>query len=106
MDFDHALRVANRFKPGTDLYLIGLFHDAVEDGHFTLDEIPAHFRDAIDALTRRPREPYHTYIVRCKKNPHACIVKIADVEENLARMDAAHETLRPRYENALKVLMG
>ena len=38
--------------------------------------------DALDALTRRPGEDYWDFIDRCKADPIARVVKLADLKDN------------------------
>lgn len=111
MSFDlrHALAVASRFPYGSDEWLTGLLHDAIEDGGVTGPDImaagvPALVVIAVNHLTRAEDEPYEDYIARVAGRALARRVKVADLEANLARMDAAHESLRPRYEQALRTL--
>lgn len=85
--------------------IVAVLHDVVEDGDLGLGDILAIFgeevREAVNALTRRERESYGEFIVRCKANPIARQVKIADIRDNL-RPGAPH--LRERYEAAMAVL--
>lgn len=105
-DLEHGLEVARRCPD--DLFIAGLLHDSIEDGLLTRADLREHFDAAtilaISAVTRRRNEPYDAYIRRVAKDPDGRPVKIADLEANLARMDAEHESLRPRYEKALDYL--
>lgn len=105
-DFNHYLRVANKFEYGTDEWLVGLLHDAIEDGLCHPGYIPVHIRSFIRFLTRNPHQSYDDYILNITRSALATKVKIADLEDNLARMDAEHESLRPRYAKALNFLRG
>jgi (p)ppGpp synthase/HD superfamily hydrolase len=105
-DLEHGLEVARRCP--SDLFLAGLLHDAIEDGVLSRSDLREHFNAvtilAISAVTRRRNEPYDAYIRRVANDPDGRIVKIADLEANLARMDEAHKSLGPRYEKALAYL--
>jgi len=84
----HPLRLMLRFADPAD-QTAAVLHDAVEDTEITLDDLRlSGYRleivDAIDALTRRPHEPYERYIDRVTHNAIARRVKTADLEENLA----------------------
>ena len=39
--------------------------------------------ETVDCLTKRDNEDYDEYLKRCKSNPVACKVKIADLEDNM-----------------------
>jgi hypothetical protein len=112
-DFDHARRVAARVNT-SDLRLVALLHDAVEDGNLRPDQARETVGDgavleAIRLVTRPKTMDYGDYIRRLFDADGyagylARSVKIADLTENLSRMDAEHESLRPRYEQALDLL--
>lgn len=110
MDIIHSSNVARRlFEEGQDMDVVmaGFLHDAIEDGDLTYNQI-AEFspRTAILVLkvTRGSDEPYNEYIVRVGRNLDAIEIKLADLHDNLDRMDDEHESLRPRYENAIGTL--
>lgn len=110
-DLVHALEVADHFEPGSLAWMTALFHDAVEDGAITVEELggyrmPWAVALTVDALTRRPSETYTEYIERIADNKLAACVKQADLEVNLIRMDPEHESLRSRYVKALNRLDG
>jgi len=125
----HVERVANtagRFidltlQEQTQVYIMGLLHDVVEDTDVTLEHIGQQFgfaiRDAVDAITHRENEPWSEYIVRVNDNYLARIVKRADLRDN-ANIDRALtlaesdpfafrrvvDVLIPRYIHALEFL--
>lgn len=108
-DIHHALEVARRCPPGVRLRLVALLHDVLEDTDIELYDlaaagVPNDVLAAVEALTRLPGEAYVSYIERVADDFMAKLVKIADLQANLARMDAEHESLRPRYEAALHYL--
>ncbi len=107
-DLKHAFSVANRTS-SMSAQLVGLLHDAIEDG--ALDELTVKrsnlhpdIIEVIMVITRNEGEQYGDYIKRVSGNKLATIVKIADLEANLARMDFEHESLKFRYTVALTVL--
>ena len=87
----HPITVALMCKT-YDEKIVALLHDVIEDTPLTLDDIkkqgfPEYIVSALDAVTRRkPEEQFGDkrldYIVRCKKNPIARVVKIADLTHN------------------------
>jgi hypothetical protein len=84
----HPLRVMLRFEDPL-LQTVAVLHDVVEDTAVSLESLSrAGFRaaviGAVDALTRRPGEPYHLYIERVARDRIASRVKCADLAENLA----------------------
>lgn len=99
--------VSRRAKP------VALFHDAIEDRRMEprcmipilgLDE-----QAAVASLTRYNGEPYCEYIARVASAPGvagnlAREVKVADLRHNLSRLTPELESLRSRYEKALRTL--
>lgn len=88
--------------------IVAVLHDVAEDcedGWRALHDagFSDEVLDAVEALTRRPGEAYEDFILRASRNPLARQVKIADIRDNLR---PGAESLRPRYEAALKVLEG
>lgn len=84
----HTMRVMLRVTKPEERIAAAL-HDVLEDNpSWTLERLrdegftPAVLA-AIEALTRRPEEPYVTYIRRAGANPIARTVKLADLEDNL-----------------------
>lgn len=102
----HPLRVMLAVDGELDK-TVAMLHDVVEDTDVTFKEIYEKFGEevwnAVHALTRRDGETYAEFIERCKLNPVARRVKIADIRDNL-RPGAPH--LVERYEKALRVLTG
>ncbi len=108
---EHPLRVAEKFDDPT-LKVIALLHDVVVDSNVTVEEIRKSFghavAEAVEALTRGP-EIYGDYIeFKVANNDLASKVKIADLLDNLEYIDRfpdwGFESLRPRYEAALRTL--
>ena len=97
----HAWRVASRFPPLSPGWLLGLAHDGVEDGW--LPRCCLRW-PALDAITRRPGEPYAAYIGRVKLHPLARRVKLADLRDNMSRNGGPPGDLLRRYRAAMEVL--
>jgi len=87
----HPLRVMLSLEgQEKDVLIVAVLHDIVEDTDATLSDLKSRgfnqkIIDAIDAITRRKEETYSNYILRCKENKIAKIVKLADLEDNRNR---------------------
>lgn len=129
---DHSIRVGDALSPVVDGWMppyfaemeqtpqgcmhivaaaTGYLHDTVEEGYMTLTGIRAFFgdkvADAVDAVTRYDiAETYEDYIKRAAAHPIGRLVKIADLRDNLKDLPPELESLRARYEAALKELAG
>jgi guanosine-3',5'-bis(diphosphate) 3'-pyrophosphohydrolase len=103
----HPIRVGASFE-STDLQAIGFLHDVLEDTDVTEDELrgmfPARIVDAVYALSRQDGEQYFDFIKRCRQNPLARKVKVADIRDNL-RPGYTKDSLRRRYVSALGILL-
>lgn len=92
-DWLHPFGVAERVKHyGEIIQTVALLHDVVEDMGITLKDLedkdfPEVVVNAVDHLTRRAEEPYEEYIERLSHNKMAIVVKIADLQYNLNRVD-------------------
>ena len=94
--------------------IAGVLHDVVEDSCVTLEDLKqagfsSEVVDAVDALTRRADERYEDYLLRCRKNPIARVVKRADLHDNMdtTRLPVLTEADRDRlakYRKALTAL--
>ncbi|MCF3932893.1 hypothetical protein L1787_05625 [Acuticoccus sp. M5D2P5] len=99
----HWLHVATRFSPLDRAFWVGLLHDSVEDGY--LPAGVARWWPALDAITRRPGEPYRDgYLPRLALNTTARRVKIEDIRHNLMRNGGPPGDLKRRYLDALEML--
>jgi (p)ppGpp synthase/HD superfamily hydrolase len=94
--------------------IAAVLHDLVEDTDWTLERLAAEgfspdVLAAVDALTRRPDEPYADFITRAAAHPLARLVKRADLEDNMDLRRLAglspqvHERL-DRYHQAWRLL--
>lgn len=103
----HPITVALKCNTN-DEKVVALLHDVIEDTPMTLDDLrkegfPDYIVEAVDAITRRkPAESNGAarwkYIERCKANPIARVVKIADLEHNsdLSRIQNPTEKMKRR----------
>lgn len=109
----HPLRVMLAVEPhGLDAMIIGVLHDVIED-HLDFDEqvkVNVSFDVYAALLTLVHRgEPYHSvYLARVQTNELARVVKIADMRDNLGRLDGLPERDRVRlgekYRRGLELL--
>ena len=76
------------YKICTFAYVVGMLHDIIEDYGYYETTLYAVFGksvgDAVLALTRYEHDPYMEYIDWLSDNPIACIVKLADLSDNLS----------------------
>ena len=112
----HPLRVMLKFNDPL-AQMVAVLHDTLEDTPVTLGMLwllnyPSEVVDAVVAASRMKRvENYTDYIERCRKNPLARRVKLADIEDNLDRIDGLsnadeRERLRRRYTDAKALLLS
>lgn len=90
----HPLRVMLRM--GTDaLRIVAVLHDVLEDTALAPADLQAAgfepaLIEALEALTRRPGEPYDAFVQRAAANPLARAVKLADIADNADLSRIAH----------------
>jgi (p)ppGpp synthase/HD superfamily hydrolase len=107
----HPLRVMHSVN-GQDAQTIAVLHDVIEDTSVTLDDLraagfSATVLAAVVCVTHRKDESYVDYVVRCKADPLARQVKLADLEDNsrlprlLLRQDRAESDLMRMRKYAL-----
>lgn len=88
------------FGPHVPTQITALLHDTVEDSDVSCDEISEMFgddvSDAVYHLTKQSGESRDSYIRRCKLNPMARDVKIADTLFNLTASVACGDIKRIR----------
>jgi (p)ppGpp synthase/HD superfamily hydrolase len=110
----HLLRVMLAVE-GHDARVCAILHDVLEDTDCQISDLLAikcnwTQINAILLLTRKPGLAYTAYVEQLKGDPLAVQVKIADLHDNLGRIDglsqADQERLRPRYEEALEFLIS
>jgi (p)ppGpp synthase/HD superfamily hydrolase len=114
----HLLPIAEALRPyGPDAEMAGVLHDIVEDTRdhpdparrYDLDRlralgVPDVVVAAIDAVTRRPGEPYISGLIhRAAAHPLGRLVKLADNKHNL---DASNELAKSDPEGARRLREG
>jgi len=99
--------------PSTDVdgRIVAVLHDVVEDTSVTLEDLaqwmPEHLVQAVDAMSKRKGESNRNYWARCKANPIAARVKVADMRHNSSPERLAcltypeQEYLSEKYKEAL-----
>lgn len=89
----HPLRVMNKLleKHWTEdeiLLVCAVLHDVIEDTSITIDYIKQEFwketARTLALLTHEKDESYETYIATLLKDRRACLIKLADIEDNSA----------------------
>ena len=109
----HPLRVMLALKREPE-QIAGVLHDVIEDGGIILEQLRAagfglEIVCTLDALTRRPDEPYGHYVTRAARDPLARPVKLMELEDNMMLSRIPHpsatnfERLR-KYERAVKLI--
>ena len=130
---NHPMSVAAAFDLATQPIekLSAVLHDTIEDCGATQAEIVALADDdpqlrqimeevatVVELLSHRPsrkgatpeerREHYREALLRAKSNPHARLVKIADLRDNIATLDELplprQAELRFKYDGALALM--
>ena len=110
--YRHACRVAERFDTGSLLWVGAMCHDLIEDTPGTYDDLLIfETRDGlhgllsiIDHVTRRQSETYAAYILRCKNNPDAVRIKLADLTDHFDQSATLTPSLKKRYTKAWDTL--
>lgn len=110
-NISHPLAVANQFQELSDEWIVGLFHDILEDTTVDPQDLMmllSRFNkkplfEHIEAITRKEDETYFNYIKRL--HGVSKIVKIADLRHNLSRVETLKPSLKKRYEKALSIMM-
>lgn len=100
----HSLRVMQSCN--SDLEKIcAVLHDVIEDTNISLDELKEEgFSEEVlvvlDLLTKKNQEDYSTFIDRISMNETACLVKIADLQDNmnLSRIESPSMEDKKRVE--------
>jgi (p)ppGpp synthase/HD superfamily hydrolase len=110
----HPLRVMGRVASDRER-MVAVLHDVVEDTGVTVEDLasagaPEEVLRAVDAITKRPGEPFDAYLARVAANPIALTVKRADIADNsspdrMARLDQPTQArLNDKYAKALRLL--
>ena len=88
---------------------VAYLHDVVDDSDVELSDLNAFFSGDVvadvDTLTRREGETYFAYLDRVRAGSDtARRVKLADIEDHLARPDCIGPSLIRRYMRAAELL--
>lgn len=87
----HCYRVMNNLRTDDEeLLALGILHDTIEDSSLTLDVLRDYgfsesFVHSLDCLSKRKKqcnEQYDDYKKRVLTDKNACLVKLADLEDN------------------------
>ena len=86
----HVVRVAETVSD--EARIAALLHDVLEDGDLAArglveEGVPEAVVATVETLTRRDGEPYEDYIERVAADPVARAVKLADLADNLGRLE-------------------
>ncbi len=109
----HPLRVMLKLST-TEERIVAVLHDVIEDSEVSLQHLidegfSGTIVEAIDAVTKRPREAYEDFVRRASLNPIGLRVKLADLEDNsnLSRIpnptEKDYERLA-RYHRAIETI--
>jgi len=107
----HAIHIALEHSDDPDA-MVALFHDLVEDGDVTWQQIEDakvlsdEQLEALKTLTHDKSMTYRDYILSCVGNPIARKVKLWDVEHHLNTKDSLANWLEPKYHKARSILTG
>lgn len=114
---EHIKRVADGVAKLTSdplAIVVAILHDSVEDSDLTIDQIEVEFGKEVaadvKALTKQNNEDYQDYIARVAQRHRARLVKIADLQDNIAHASLPDSSKRvqdllPRYYRALEFLL-
>jgi (p)ppGpp synthase/HD superfamily hydrolase len=108
----HVMRVVGAMRPHSAEQIVAALHDVVEDADdrqlaiagIELGKFGRTVVRATDSISRRPGEEYAAYIERVDLDDVARTVKLADLRDNVGRLDDAvdpHGSLRKRYAAAI-----
>jgi (p)ppGpp synthase/HD superfamily hydrolase len=111
----HPLRVMLQLE-SEESRIAAVLHDVVEDSPITLDQLreqgfSATVVAAVDAVTRREREPYEESVARAGADPLGRQIKLADLRDNLNLCRILEPTVPDRerverYRRAWRQLTG
>lgn len=106
----HPLRVMLAVAShGEDAMAVAVLHDVLEDTDYGVADLiaadmPERVIVAVQAVSKIPSEDYMDFIARAANNHLGRIVKKADIRDNLREPFPFGESMRRRYERALKFL--
>lgn len=106
----HPLKVMQKMET-MDEMMAAVLHDVVEDTDITIDDLikrgyPDTVVEAVRLLTHESEVEYFEYVERCKSNPIAKKVKLADTTDNmdLTRIANPQEKDYKRLEKYSRVI--
>lgn len=106
----HPIRVGLRGRNDKEI-IVGLFHDIVEDTHYTLQDIIERVADkdiveAISLLTHKKGQPYNEYLKKIIESNNAIAIRVKrnDLLDNLSRNDKSTEVKRKIFEKHSRAL--
>lgn len=110
LDLTHPLFVANNYEEMSDRWIVGLFHDILEDTelsgsdlyYFLCENEKEYLFEYIDNITRKKECTYFKYI----KDLYGISIeiKINDLKHHLSREETLRPSLKLRYVKALDIL--
>lgn len=109
----HPVRVAANFTHDQDLQSVALLHDVLEDSEATEEELRKQFSsqvvDAVVVITKKQGQNYEEYLGLVKANKLALTVKLADIADNVRRLDqltdlVTKDRLTKKYQQAMNIL--
>jgi (p)ppGpp synthase/HD superfamily hydrolase len=88
-----------------DERIVGVLHDVVEKTALTIDSLrseglPDHILEAIDSVSRRQGEEYFDFVLRTQENSLGRRVKIADLKDNIEKVQSHLEDPKAREKLA------
>jgi (p)ppGpp synthase/HD superfamily hydrolase len=96
--------------------ICAVLHDVVEDSNITFNDLrnegfSEEVITVLDCLTKRKGEPYTKFIDRVLENRTACLVKLADIKDNMDLSRIKHPTEKDyvriqKYREASKRLLA
>lgn len=115
----HPIRVSMNPILTTEIEkAVAVLHDVIEDYKGTYEQaisfmkiyVPQNVIDIVDILSKKPDIDYADYICNISDNDIAVKVKIADIQDNMSRIDCLpnkkdRERLRVKYTRALTSLL-
>jgi (p)ppGpp synthase/HD superfamily hydrolase len=89
--------------------IVAWLHDVLEDHadyyvEHVMKKIPSWVHDAVQAISRQPKEPYYRYLRRVLENELAIMVKIEDLRHNLLNHPPGNR--KDKYELALRLMLN
>lgn len=107
---EHPIYVASQVDTEEEK-AVALLHDVIEDSSITAEELlnaglPETVVTAVQILSKKKGQDYHTYLKTVKSNPIARAVKLADLKHNsdLSRLETITDKDLERLEKYKKAI--